>query len=95
VVPRARAEAAPLLARLRAAFVPNRVLVVVAQGDELARLTPLVPLVEGKLAQHGQPTAYVCERGACQRPTGDPAVFAEQLGRSRSPGTVWPAAPPP
>ena len=83
VCPRRVSEAAPLLAQLRAAFVPNRVLALVPQGDELARLARLVPLVEGKVAQRGKATAYVCEHRVCELPTSDPAVFAKQLRKVR------------
>ena len=42
-----------------------------------------MPLLEGKVAQGGRPTAYVCERGVCDLPTRDPDVFARQLARVR------------
>ena len=79
VTPNSRNEAEPLLAPLRSTFLPNRVLVVVTQGDELARQTRLVPLLEGKIARDDKPTAYVCERRVCELPTSDPEVFARQL----------------
>jgi uncharacterized protein YyaL (SSP411 family) len=75
-----RAEAEPLLARLRERFVPSRALVVVADGADVASLARVVPLVEGKVARGGVATAYVCEKGACKLPTSDPDVFAAQLG---------------
>ena len=59
--------------------MPNRVLVVVAEGGEQARLAALVPLVADKTAAGGKATAYVCERRVCELPTSDPAVFARQL----------------
>jgi uncharacterized protein YyaL (SSP411 family) len=70
--------AEPFLVELRGAFVPNRVLAVVEVAD-VAERAELVPLVKGKLAQDGRPTAYVCERQVCKRPTTDPAVFARQI----------------
>jgi uncharacterized protein YyaL (SSP411 family) len=79
VTRRSRAEAEPLLARLRTAYVPNRVLLVAAEGPPLGALARLVPLVEGKVAAKGQPTAYVCKRGVCDLPTADPAVFEKQI----------------
>lgn len=81
VTPRGRAQAEPLLAKLRAAFVPNRVLVVAAQGQDLAEQARLVPLLEGKVARRGKATAYVCERRVCERPTSDPEVFAAQIAK--------------
>jgi hypothetical protein len=83
VVPEKRSEAEPLLAQLRASFVPNRILAVAAEGKDLARLAPLVPLVGGKAAQRGKATAYVCERRVCELPTSDAAVFARQVGKVR------------
>ena len=70
-----RTAAEPLLRALRSVFAPNRVLVV----PDTDRAADLVPLLEGKVAQGGRPTAYVCERRHCELPTTDPAVFAEQL----------------
>ena len=71
-----RATAEPLLRAVREIFAPNRVLVVHADGQDTARL---VPLLEDKVAQGGKPTAYVCERRHCELPTTDPAVLAGQL----------------
>jgi uncharacterized protein YyaL (SSP411 family) len=75
-------SAAPLLSVLRHTFLPNRALAGAAQGDALAALATLAPIVEGKRALRGRSTAYVCERGHCQLPTSDPAVLRRQLARS-------------
>jgi uncharacterized protein YyaL (SSP411 family) len=72
-------SAAPLLDVLRSRFLPHVVRAVVGE-DDVAALAKVAPFVEGKVAQGGRATAYVCERGACQLPTQDPAVFAAQLG---------------
>ena len=79
VVPHAREEAQPLLDELRATFLPSRILVVVAEGDELDTHAVLIPLLEGKVARDSKPTAYVCENRICDLPTTDPAVFATQI----------------
>jgi uncharacterized protein YyaL (SSP411 family) len=79
----ARSAAEPFLAKLRERYLPNRVLVVVSEGDALAALERIVPLVGGKTAQHGRATAYVCERRTCELPTTDPDVFAAQITRRR------------
>ncbi|MBA2544306.1 MAG: thioredoxin domain-containing protein [Deltaproteobacteria bacterium] len=71
-----------LLARVRRAYVPNRVLVRTVEGAALAALSPLVPLVEGKVAKGGQPTAYVCVGTHCEQPTSDPEVLTRQLARA-------------
>jgi uncharacterized protein YyaL (SSP411 family) len=85
VTPPGHDGAGPLLAELRRAFVPNRVLVVVSEGEHLAALARIVPLVEGKLARDGKATAYVCERRVCELPTSDPAIFAKQIRKVRPP----------
>jgi uncharacterized protein YyaL (SSP411 family) len=52
---------------------------VVAEGPGLEAQAKLIPLLEGKVARKGRPTAYVCEQGLCKLPTTDPEVFARQL----------------
>jgi uncharacterized protein YyaL (SSP411 family) len=79
VTPDSRARAEPLLAVVRKTFVPNRVLTVVVAGEPLKEQSALVPLVQGKAARGGKPTAYVCERQVCELPTTDPSRFAAQL----------------
>jgi uncharacterized protein YyaL (SSP411 family) len=74
-----RAAAEPLLARLRTAYVPNRVLLVATEGPSLGELGRLTPLVQGKVAGKNQAMAYVCKRGVCDLPTTDPAVFEKQI----------------
>jgi uncharacterized protein YyaL (SSP411 family) len=44
-----------------------------------ARLKSLVPATEGKVARKGKAQAYVCVRGACNAPTGDPQELRAQL----------------
>jgi uncharacterized protein YyaL (SSP411 family) len=78
VAPHDRGDAQPFLDRLHAAFAPNRV-VVVALGADTAALAATVPIAADKMARGGKPTAYVCEQRVCALPTGDPAVFAQQL----------------
>ena len=72
-----------MLAPLRVAFVPNRVLTVVTEGEDLEALVSLVPLISGKVARRGQTTAYVCANRVCAFPTSDPAKFDEQIRRIR------------
>ncbi len=80
VTPRSREQAEPFLAALRPIFLPNRILVVAVEGNDLNKQARLVPLLRGKTAAKGRVTAYVCERGACQLPTDDLKVFLEQIG---------------
>ena len=74
-----RQSAEPLLAQLRPIFLPNRVVLVVSQGDELDRHATIIPLLKHKRALQNRATAYVCEQGFCELPTHDPAVFARQI----------------
>jgi uncharacterized protein YyaL (SSP411 family) len=80
VAPRGKRDgASPLLAALRGRFVPNRVLSVTTEGEERDRASSLVPLLEGKPAEGGRATAYVCRNRTCRLPTADPDEFARQL----------------
>jgi uncharacterized protein YyaL (SSP411 family) len=74
-------ETAAMLAPVREAFLPNRVLLV---GNEaaLAAQESLVPLVAGKERQQGRATAYVCRGHVCDLPTTDPAVLRRELGEA-------------
>jgi uncharacterized protein YyaL (SSP411 family) len=67
------------LRALRSPFLPSRVLCGAAEGPALARLARVARVAEGKQAIGGRPTAYVCERGACQLPARDPERLLEQL----------------
>ena len=66
----------PLLDQVFHRYLPNRVLTggVAGSGGDL-------PLLAGKTARAGRPTAYVCEGYACQAPTAEPADLGEQLDR--------------
>ncbi len=68
---------------MRTAFVPNRILTVVVEGDDAQSQAKLIPLVEGKVAEGKKPMAYVCEAGVCELPTSDPQVFARQIRKVR------------
>jgi uncharacterized protein YyaL (SSP411 family) len=74
-------DAKPLVAVLAATFVPNRVVLRVTDGDK-----PITPLVDGKTAQGGKATAYVCLGTTCKQPTTDPAVLATQLEQTQTAG---------
>jgi hypothetical protein len=73
----------PLLARIRTAFVPNRTLLVAAEGGSLDELANLAPVAEGRRAIGGTPTAYVCEGRVCDLPTSDPDELARQVAKAR------------
>jgi len=69
----------PLLDVVRRVYAPNRVLLVVREGDDLAAHRALVPWLRGKRALDGRATAYVCEDHVCALPTSDPAELRRQL----------------
>jgi uncharacterized protein YyaL (SSP411 family) len=79
VTPATAAQAEPFLAVLRRTFLPSHVSVVGTAGPALASLARRLPPVAGKTVTTGRATAYVCERGVCELPTTDPAVFARQI----------------
>ena len=81
VTPKRVEEAAPFLAMLRKSYVPNRILVVAAQGGDLASQSQQVPLLKEKMARGGKATAYLCEDRVCLLPTTSPDEFAKQLQR--------------
>ncbi|MCG8553663.1 MAG: thioredoxin domain-containing protein [Proteobacteria bacterium] len=73
------AQTQALLAELRphshARFLPVR---IPAEGAGQVLVASL-PALRGKKAFGGRPTAFVCELGRCELPTGDPAVLRRQL----------------
>ncbi len=95
VTPATRAEAEPFLARLRASYLPNRILAIATEGEDLSSQAELVALLQYKVAQGRKATAYVCEEGVCKLPTTDPGEFARQIrgvrpldGRSKPPASL-------
>jgi uncharacterized protein YyaL (SSP411 family) len=80
VAPHDVAEAEPLVAEVRSAFLPHASIVIGTQA-ELAQLAARVPFVEDKIAQGGLPTAYVCERTICKLPTTKPAELSALLAK--------------
>lgn len=81
IVEREERSGGALIDVLRRRFLPNRVALVV-RDDHNSDL----PLLRGKRVMDGDATAYVCERGRCELPTSDPAVFARQLSAVRNYG---------
>ena len=57
-------------------YMPNRTIAGTAPGENLAHK---IPVLEGRNGG-AEPTAYVCERYACQPPVSDAIALAEQLG---------------
>jgi uncharacterized protein YyaL (SSP411 family) len=67
-------------------FLPAKVVLHVESAEAAARLSALVPLVEGKLPLGGQPTAYVCRNQVCKLPARTLEALREQLEKAREEG---------
>jgi uncharacterized protein YyaL (SSP411 family) len=63
-----------LLGEVRRGYRPNLVLALTADPDGSA-----IPLLHGRVALDGRPTAYVCRGFSCRLPTTDPATLRRQL----------------
>ncbi len=70
--PAGEAAPEPLLAVLREAFLPNRVLAGAPQGPASDALARLAPVAAGKVPVDGRAAAWVCEQGACRLPATEP-----------------------
>jgi uncharacterized protein len=79
VTPGTRSGAQAFLERLKNVYLPNRVLVVAGEGDDLRRQALMIPYLEGKTLRGGKTTAYVCRKRVCQLPTTDPEEFVRQI----------------
>jgi hypothetical protein len=66
---------AALAAELHRRFLPTAVSVVAAPGAGAEH----TPLLADRPLRDGRPTAYVCQRFACQTPVNEPAALAAQL----------------
>jgi uncharacterized protein YyaL (SSP411 family) len=83
VAPKGNKEAASSLVNaFRSHFLPNRIFIVVAEGDELMAMGKQIPFLADKKALKGRATAYFCENKSCRLPTNDPEVFAEQMRKA-------------
>ena len=73
---RAAADTRGLLAEVYRSFLPNRVLVGMADEDGASATSPLM---EGRVKLDGRATAYVCRQYVCGLPVNDPEALAGQL----------------
>ena len=67
-----------LLETVHGRYLPNKVLVV-ARPDQLATLSPRIPLLADRTQIDGSATAYVCENYACQLPVTEPEALLRLL----------------
>ncbi len=72
-----------LLRTVHARFLPTEVLLLADGGDGQRELARRLPFLQGMTMTGGHATAYVCQDGACQLPTTDPAVLAKLLRATR------------
>jgi hypothetical protein len=68
------ATARALLGPVATGYRPNQVLAAAADPE-----ASLVPLLHGRTAIGGAPTAYVCRQFACRLPVTDAAALRRQL----------------
>jgi uncharacterized protein YyaL (SSP411 family) len=78
VAPDGETDVSPFIDALSDLYLPNRTLVAVSAGPHARRIGELVPLARDKTAIGGEPTAYLCEKRVCKKPTTDPAELARQ-----------------
>jgi len=68
-----------MLKAVRETFSPSKVVLFRPAGEDSPPITRLAPSTAGQQALGGKATAYVCQGGACQRPTTDPAAVVSAL----------------
>ena len=68
-----------MLREINGRFMPNKV--AVGMADPANPPLKDSPLLEQRVMQNGQPTAYVCENYACQLPVTNASALAAQLDR--------------
>jgi hypothetical protein len=61
-------------------YLPNKVLLLKAPGEDGERLARLAPFTAGMTAPNGKAAVYVCERFTCQQPVSHPEELEELLG---------------
>lgn len=82
-----RPAAMPLFDQLRTVFLPNAVVVLACEGEEMSEAGALIPSLRDKKAQGNQAVAYLCVGKTCQPPTSSVEAFRQQLeqrGKPRS-----------
>jgi uncharacterized protein len=77
VAPRTVADVAPLAREAFSRYLPN--LVAAASVSARPETAAGIPLLEGRDAVDGKPTAYVCRNYACELPVTETAALARQL----------------
>ncbi len=81
VVTPAGGDAASFKDRLRRAFLPGSLVMIVSESHA-AKLARRLPLFREKIAAGGKATAYACQNGACQLPVTTGDALMQQLTAS-------------
>jgi hypothetical protein len=81
VVTPADGDAASFTDRLRRAFLPGSLVMIVSESHA-AQLARRSPLFREKTAAGGKATAYACQNGACQLPVTTADALMQQLTAS-------------
>jgi len=81
VAPSDPGELQPFLEAIASLHLPGVVVIPAVEGEDLDAAATLVAPLRERTALGGQPTAYLCQGGSCQLPTGDLTVLREQLER--------------
>ena len=77
VAPRALGDVAPLAREAFGRYLPNLVAAGSVSGQP--QTAAGIPLLQGRGAVDGKPTAYVCRNYACELPVTETAALAKQL----------------
>jgi len=77
VAPRAGDGLAPMVTEVFGRYLPNRVVTGMVTGDAAGAAG--IPLLQGREAVGGKPTAYVCRNYACELPVTDRESLARRL----------------
>ncbi len=81
-------DAAAMTDRLRSAFLPGSLVMVVTESRAV-QLSRGFPLFRGKTAAGGKATAYVCQNGACGLPATTADAMMKQLTTSKKAVQNW------
>jgi uncharacterized protein YyaL (SSP411 family) len=60
-------------------YLPNRIVIVAAEGEDLTAKAKKIPLLQGKQVTGESVIAFICKDGTCELPTSDLEVFEKQL----------------
>lgn len=74
-----KSQSQVFLNSLQKNYLPNRVISVMSEGNDLQLQSKIIAIAEGKIAINGKTTAYVCRQGSCELPTNNVDIFTQQI----------------